>query len=234
MTAQMGIRSLAADEAAHDNPTDASQAPASLQNPVAPRGRFGPARTSLGQFARNGSADEMRRGVGRYVSKGLGGSGMGTRRLGGTVRNAGALYGALSATASGQPSAPGSPLDPALLAGRSANEIMDAVVEAVRPTDGTQDAESARSAIKDALSAVLIQYEDADLLNLSKDQRALAIEQYLSVRPVQSPPAGCWAVDPETEHRPPALHWRASKKSRTTSGRRCRPPFVDSDELAQL
>lgn len=168
------------DQAAPDNPADAPQVPPTPQNPVAPRGRFGPARTSLGQFARNGSADEMRRGVGRYVSKGLGGSGMGTRRLGGAVRNAGALYGALSATAAGQPSAPGSPLDPALLAGRSANEIMDAVVEAVRPTDGTQDAEAARSAIKDALSAVLIQYEDADLLNLSEDQRAFAIEQYLS------------------------------------------------------
>ena len=168
------------DHAAPDNPADAPQVPPTPQNPVAPRGRFGPARTSLGQFARNGSADEMRRGVGRYVSKGLGGSGMGTRRLGGAVRNAGALYGALSATAAGQPSAPGSPLDPALLAGRSANEIMDAVVEAVRPTDGTQDAEAARSAIKDALSAVLIQYEDADLLNLSEDQRAFAIEQYLS------------------------------------------------------
>jgi hypothetical protein len=103
---------------------------------------------------------------------------MATRRFGGTARTAGALYGALSSAASGQAAAPGSPFDPALLAGRSAREIMDALVEAVRPADGTQDAEASRLAVKDALSELLNQFPDADLLALSEEQRLFAIERY--------------------------------------------------------
>ena len=144
-------------------------------------GRFKPARTSLGRFARSGSANDMRRGLGHYVRKGLGGGSSATRRFGGSTRTAGALYGAFSAVAAGRPLAPGSPLDPALLAGRSADEIMDAVVEAVRPTDGTQDTEASRNAIRRALSELLERFPDADLLNLSEDEKLFVIERYLAL-----------------------------------------------------
>jgi hypothetical protein len=76
---------------------------------------------------------------------------------------------------------PGSPLDPALLAGRSAKEVMDAVVEAVRPVDGTQDAEAARTSIREALSDVLTRFPEADLLNLDDDQRNFAIERFTAI-----------------------------------------------------
>lgn len=147
---------------------------------LAPAGRFAPSRTSLGRFARSGSADDMRRGVGHYVSKGLGGSSSAARRFGGTARTAGTLYGALSSAAGGQPPRPGSPLDPRLLAGRSAAEVMDAVVEAVRPVDGTQDAEASRKAIRDGLADLLERFPDADLLNLAEDQRLFVIERYIA------------------------------------------------------
>ena len=38
---------------------------------------------------------------------------------------------------------------------KSANEIMDAVVDAVCPHDGTQDVESAREAVNEALTELL-------------------------------------------------------------------------------
>ncbi|HEX8442507.1 MAG TPA: Qat anti-phage system associated protein QatB [Allosphingosinicella sp.] len=120
----------------------------------------------------------MRRGFGHYVRSGYGGSATATRRMGGTAATAGALGGALAGLARGEPPPPGSPLDPALLAGRSADEIMDAVVEAVRPVDGTQDAEASRAAIRDALSELLTRFPDADLLNLTSEQRELAIERF--------------------------------------------------------
>jgi hypothetical protein len=123
----------------------------------------------------------MRSGLGHYVKKGLGGSGTAVRRFGGTARDASALYGALSSVAAGQAAAPDSPLTPSLLAGRTANEIMDAVVEAVRPVDGTQDAEASRVAIREALSELLNRFPDADLLNLSQDQRLFAIERFVAM-----------------------------------------------------
>jgi hypothetical protein len=151
------------------------------QPDLAPRGRFGPARRNLGQFAQSGSSDDMRRGVGHYIGKGLGGSSSAARRFSGTAQTAGALYGALSSPDTGRPSAPGSPLDPALMSGRSVDEVMDAVVEAVRPIDGTQDTESSRDAIRTALSELLERFPGTDLLNLSEDQRLFAIQQYLAL-----------------------------------------------------
>lgn len=149
--------------------------------PIAPSGRFGSARRDLGSFARTGSTADMRTGVGHYVSKGLGGARTATRRFGGTARTAGSLYGALSMLSSGQSGPPGSPLDRAILQGRSAETIMDAVVEAVRPVDGTQDTEASRYAISEALSEVLDRYPEADLLNLSEEERLIAIESYVGL-----------------------------------------------------
>ena len=170
------------DESQQQSPAGQSM-PAAPQQPIpiAPAGRFAPARTNLGQYAHSGSFDEMRRGIGHYVGKGLGGSGIAVRRFGGTASTAGSLYGTLSSAAAGQAAAPGSPFDPALLRARTAREIINAVVEAVRPIDGTQDAEASRTAICDALAELLNQFPDADLLNLSEEQRIFAIEQYLAI-----------------------------------------------------
>ena len=162
-------------------PPQKQPAPPPTPVPIAPPGRFGPARTSIGRFARTGSEDDLRRGIGHYIHKGYGGAGTAAQRMGGTARAAGTLYGALSSAAAGEAAAPGSPFDPALLAGRSADEVMDALVEAVRPVDGTQDAEAGRGAIRDALAELLDRFPDANLLDLSQDQRLFAIERYVSL-----------------------------------------------------
>jgi hypothetical protein len=162
------------------NRSDQAAPPPAQPIPIAPPARFGGARTRIGSFARTGSADEMRKGVAHYARKGLGGGGTAVRRLGGTARTAGTLFGALSAAAAGQASGPGNELDPAVLAGRSADEVMSAVVEAVRPVDGTQDGEASRAAIGNALSEVLTQFPDANLLDLSEEQRLLAVERFIA------------------------------------------------------
>ena len=149
--------------------------------PLAPAARFSGARRALGDYARSGDSSELRRSLGHYVRTGYGGSGTSTRRFEGTARTAGALGGALANVSAGQPAAPGSSLDPALLSGRTATEVMDAVVEAVRPVDGTQDAEAERAAIRDSLSDLLTRFPEADLLNLDSDQRAFAIERFTAI-----------------------------------------------------
>lgn len=147
---------------------------------IAPPRRFASARTSLGRFAGSGSVSDMRRGVGHYVKSGLGGSATAARRFGGTSRTAGQLYGALSSSAAGQ-TVPGSPLDPRILSGRTVSDVMDAVVEAVRPGDGSQDAEASRKAIRDSLSELLAQFPNADLLNLAEEHRLFAIERFIAI-----------------------------------------------------
>lgn len=149
--------------------------------PIAPAGRFGSARRALGDYARTGDRDNMRQGIGRYVQSGYGGSATATRRFGGTAQTANILHSALSSGVANPYAAPGNQLDPVLLAGRSADEVMDAVVEAVRPVDGTQDTEASRTAIKDALSEVLTRFPEADLLDLQERHREFVIERYVAV-----------------------------------------------------
>lgn len=166
-----------------DNPPpkpDNEGAPTPPNNsiPVAPPARFRGARRSLGEYARSGDSGDLHRSVGQYVQGGYGGAATTTRRFGGTSVTAGALGEILGQIASGQPQSPGNPLDPSLLAGRSAQEVMDAVVEAVRPVDGTQDSEAQRAAIRDSLSDLLTRFPNADLLNLDVDQRGFAIERF--------------------------------------------------------
>lgn len=165
-------------------PTPTNPAPPVLSPSVpiiAPAGRFTGARRSLGSFARTGDSVEMRRGVGRYVRGGYGGAGTASGRFGGTASTAAALHGALSSVAAGQVPTAGSPLDPALLAGRSARQVIDAIVQAVRPPDGTQDAEASRAAIRDALAELLTKFEQADLLNLTPEQRDFVIERFVAM-----------------------------------------------------
>lgn len=146
--------------------------------PVAPSGRFGDARRSLGSYARGGNRDDLRRSLGHYVRTGYGGARTATRRLGGTAATAAALGTALAALAGGGVGGAAPGLDPASLVGRSADDVLAAVVDAVRPIDGTLDAEASRASIRDALSELLTRFPEADLLNLSDIERTFAIERY--------------------------------------------------------
>lgn len=141
-------------------------------NPIAPDRRFVSTRRNLGSFAKTGDAVRMRRGIAHYVRTGYGGAGTMSRRLGSVSTTARSLSRALD------PTSTDSGLDRALLRGKSAEEVVDAVVEAARPQDGTLDAEASREAIRNALSDLLRQHADADLLNLSDTQREFVIEHF--------------------------------------------------------
>jgi hypothetical protein len=155
-----------------------TSAPSGRRAPLAPAGRFSAARRAAGEFAKAGGAAPLQRSLGHYVRKGYGGAKTTTARFGGTIGTADALYRAL-APGRREPGAPS--LDRKLLAGRSAAEIIDAVVEAVQPGDGTLDADASRASIKDALSELLVKYPEADLLELSEEQREFTVERFVAV-----------------------------------------------------
>jgi hypothetical protein len=160
-------------------PVPPAAPPPGLQPPpIAPEKRFGGVRTSLGNFARSGDGRDLRRGLGHYVRGGYGGSNTATMRFGSTAQTAGSLGHALSSAASGAADAP---IDTAVLAGRSTEEIATAIIEAVRPVDGTQDAEAERAAMHDAMSELLTQFPEADLLNLSDVERVFVIEKFTAI-----------------------------------------------------
>lgn len=155
---------------------DGAAAPVGV--PVAPFARFSGARRALGDFARSGSTDSLRIGLGRYASRGLGGSRTAARRMGGAAVRSGGLFGALRSL-SGSPTTDGAPLDPASLSGLSAREVIDAIVELVSPSDGSQDAEASQHAIAAALSDLLEDQPDVDLGALTSNEITWAVERHL-------------------------------------------------------
>lgn len=157
-----------------DNQPPAQKANVPPPSDLSPPRRFVSTRRQLGNFAKSGDMGAMRAGVGHYITNGYGGSTTFARRMAGTANTAWGLSRALN------PSEPGSPLDRAQFVGKSANEIMDAVVEAVRPHDGTQDVESAREAVSEALTELLDEFPDADLLDLTPEQREYALEKFVA------------------------------------------------------
>lgn len=160
-----------------DDPRPMPQAPP----PLAPPGRFGGARRGLGDFASNGDRGSLRKSLREYVRHGYGGAKTTTARFGGTASIAGVFGNTLEAVAGSNNQTGPVVLDPVLWQGKSASEVMDALVEAVRPVDGTQDAEAERASIRGSLSDVLVRYPDADLLNLSVEQRTFAIERFTAM-----------------------------------------------------
>jgi hypothetical protein len=89
------------------------------------------------------------------------------------------LYDALTALGGAGSTLPG--LDPAILRGQSADQIMDAVVEASNPIDGTLDRESSRASTREALSDLLTKYPEADLMALTEEQKFAAVESYVAL-----------------------------------------------------
>jgi hypothetical protein len=84
--------------------------------------------------------------------------------MGGSARSAGALHDALTSLATGQPLPADLGIDPRALAGLAPAEIVDVLVDAIRPIDGTQDAEATRDSASRALSEVLSQNNDVTTL----------------------------------------------------------------------
>lgn len=137
--------------------------------PSAP-GRWRGVRTSLGKFGGGGDdrGRHLHRGLSHYSRSGMGGSGNAARRMGGSARTSSVLHSALTALANGEPLPQELGIDPQALAGLSPAEFADALVDAIRPIDGTQDAEATRDSVARALSEMLDQ--NADITSLTPQQ----------------------------------------------------------------
>jgi hypothetical protein len=150
--------------------------PSPSATPVAPKARFGSARHALGDYARSGDRTSLQRSAGHYVRKGYGGASTAVRRFGGTSATAAALASYLSGGSGAAVEG-----ERAVGASASAREIVQSIIEAVRPIDGSLDAEASRAAMADAFADLLNQFPDADLRNLDEDQRAFVVEHFTAM-----------------------------------------------------
>lgn len=147
---------------------------------LAPSRRFLGARLWLGRFAKNGSSSDLAAGIRAYTKTGLGGAHRAAARMAGTSRTAGRLHGVLDALRTGEALPPDVAIDTAALAGRDSREIGDAIAEAIRPSDGTLDAEASRDAIAQAISDLVEQTPSVDLTALAPQEIEFVVEGYVA------------------------------------------------------
>ncbi|WP_439483758.1 Qat anti-phage system associated protein QatB [Cyclobacterium plantarum] len=146
-------------------------------DPIAPARRFGPARRSLNAFAKSGDTSSMKKGVGQFIKQGYGGGKSAVKRFGGTISTGGALFSALAGASEGKSYKEFNPYD---LKSGSSQEIVDRLIEVIKPIDGTQDAEACRNAIQTAFSELLAKDETLDLLNLSHENCIFITERFVA------------------------------------------------------
>lgn len=169
---------LPSEDSDGESTSEAPEGPEPKLPQIAPVARFRGTRRHLGNYARNGDSRDLRRTLGHYVRSGYGGASTMTRRLGGTVSTAGRLG---TMFQSGRTPDGTSLRDLALANGNDANAVLDAIVDAATPADGTQDKESSRFSVRNALSDLLVRFPDADLLALNEAQRNYVIERYAAL-----------------------------------------------------
>jgi glycyl-tRNA synthetase beta subunit len=99
--------------------------------------------------------------------------------MGRTTAAAAGFVDALSALRDGSQIPGDLPLDLGTLAGKSQQEIADAIIDAVTPTDGTQDAENSRDSAARAFAELLEFDPTADLMALPQDMVEFFFERFL-------------------------------------------------------
>lgn len=145
--------------------------------PTPPGARFAPFRRSLGRFLKTNNQSDLKSALGHYASKGTGGGGLASRRLG-SVTNAGAtLYGMVSSLAESKVP-PDVLIDLDNLIGQPCDIAIDIITRSLATNDG--DTEKIRVAMNHALVEALDGIAVFDPTNITDDIIITIMINYLS------------------------------------------------------
>ena len=138
--------------------------------PVAPSARFSSARRNIGDYVRSGSKDSLRRGLGHYSKKGMGGASSLSRRMRFSAQVGVNLFGMLDSLRKHPDFELGKTLSALREQGADAAQCIHAVIEQVCPRGGSLDEISARDSVTTVLSEYLDKHPNMDIEHLSDDQ----------------------------------------------------------------
>lgn len=146
---------------------------------IAPKARFGSARRNMGDFARSGSTDSVRRSLGHYSKTGMGGAQNVARRMRTSTKTASNFFTAFRSIRDDASFALGKEIETLKNRGADASEIIDTIVGHLCPKGGSVDEISCRDSGTAALSEFMDLNPDADFSNLSDDQIWTLTAMYL-------------------------------------------------------
>lgn len=147
---------------------------------LAPRARFGTARKNLGEFARTGSQDSFKKAVGQYSKKGMGGASNVAKRMKASTSSVSGLISFLRDVKSNTLPDIQDWARSLMSKSPTANEVIDAIIDRVTNEGGVIDEESIKDSMANAMSDLLEQNPDIELLNLGDDESWDLIEGFLA------------------------------------------------------
>lgn len=139
---------------------------------LAPSGRFGPARSKMGAYLKDGNPDDRRGAVKSMISKGMGGASRAASTMRSTARGAGALGQFLVAAREGTDQRVTDWVTRCRAANLSASDLTLEILREVISESGSIDEESLRDAGAEAMAKLYENHPDIDIFALTDAQIA--------------------------------------------------------------
>ena len=147
---------------------------------LAPIARFGTARKNLSKFAISGSQDSFKKAVGHYSKKGMGGASNVAKRMRASTSSVSGLVSFLRDVKNNILPDIKDWAQNLMSKSPSANEVIDAIIDRVTNEGGIIDEESIKDSMAHAMSDLLEQNPNIELLNLGDDESWDLIEGFLA------------------------------------------------------
>ncbi len=154
--------------------------PAEQPLEVAPKRRFGNARRYLGEYASNGDRGSLKKALGNYSRKGMGGASNVSRRMRTSTSAGAGLFNFLQEVRDSSDTKVRDWVNQLTLKNLSAYEVADEIIDMLISTGGSLEEESCRDSMAQAMSDLLTIDPDVDLLNMDNDSIWIVMELFMA------------------------------------------------------
>jgi len=147
---------------------------------VAPPRRFGNARRNLGEYVSSGDRGSLKKALGSYSRKGMGGASNVASRMRTSTSAGAGLFNFLQGVRDSSDTKVRDWVNQLTSKNLSAYEVADEIIEQVISTGGSLEEESCRDSMAQAMSDLLTTDPDVDLLNMDNDSIWAVLELFMA------------------------------------------------------
>ena len=154
--------------------------PAAQPVEIAPPRRFGNARRHLGEYASSGDRGSLKKALGNYSRKGMGGASNVASRMRASTSAGAGLFDFLQGVRDSSDTEVRDWVNQLTLKNLSAHEVADEIIVQVIQTGGSLEEESCRDSMAQAISDLLTIDPGVDLLNMGNDSIWTVMELFMA------------------------------------------------------
>lgn len=147
---------------------------------VAPPRRFGNARRHLGEYASSGDRGSLKKALGSYSRKGMGGASKVASRMRTSTSAGAGLFNFLQGVRDSTDTKVRDWVNQLSSKNPSASEVADEIIDQVISTGGSLEEESCKDSMAQAMSDLLTINPDVDLLNMDNDSIWTVMELFMA------------------------------------------------------